>query len=138
MTSASVAVTGSFTSQTTANLSSPAGVMQKVGDISAAEGRWSGTLTDTGSSSTRTIALTVDDQGFVSATSGSLDGSALAGRLFIESGNAVGFFYTIPAEASPWDQFALFGDLAGDTITGAYALNDGGDPVGTVSLTRAP
>lgn len=104
----------------------------KVSNLAACQGTWTGTLTESGST-THAISFAIDGNG----TGTSFTGFArpVSGKMFCEAGAAAAFFKT--GETNSYDQIQISGVVSGNNITGTFD-NDSPppQPTGTVALTQ--
>lgn len=80
------------------------------------------------------IEFTVDSNGIITSFTG-LSGP-VSGMMFVEGEKVSAFIYT--GEEKPYSDIQLLGDISGNTITGQYAINNGGEADGTIALERSP
>ncbi|MFC1857034.1 DUF1566 domain-containing protein [Thermodesulfobacteriota bacterium] len=127
-------LSGVFTSTTVGEFGGGVtGSLLKVSDLSACQGTWSGTLTESGTSTVYPVTFSVDANGQVTSFSGF--SAPITGKMFSESGKLAAFFKT--GDSGSYNQITFDGTLSGDTITGSYGNDSPGDVNGTVSLMIA-
>ena len=131
-----IAVSGKLTSTTQGyTIGDYAGMsVRKIGDISACQGTWTGTLTEYGATTTIPIEFTVDPEGNVTAFSGL--SQPVAGKMYAESGRTSAFFTT--GEPKPYSHLEIYGSMSADTMDGLFEVDNGSPEDGTVSFTRQP
>ena len=131
-----IAVTflGTLTSPTegTLRVDTMIGTITKVVDISICQGTWSGTLTESGTSNTYEITFTVDQNGQITSLTGFA--GPIAGQMFSQTGRAIAFFTT--GRTDPYNQIKITGNISGNSLSGAYEINNGDDEDGIVTLIR--
>lgn len=129
----SIPVTGALSSHSAGAITSPlSGTVQKVSDVSACQGTWSGWLYPNVENSFQ-ISFTVDAYGQVTSFSG-LNGP-ISGHLFCESGKVAAFIKT-GETGGPFNQLTFNASLSGSNIAGTFSYDGPDDPNGTITVSR--
>jgi hypothetical protein len=107
---------------------------EKVPDLGACSGNWSGTLVETnGPSVTKEIAITVSDSGEIVDCSGLA--TPVSGKMYsLSDGYALLFIRT--GESDIYNQVSLRGMISGGTLAGSMSLDNSSGKDGTVTLSR--
>lgn len=109
--------------------------LNKVSDIAALQGSWSGTLTEGAApNTTYNVTFSVNASGEITSLTGF--SSPVSGKIFSESGKVTCFIRT--NEQNSYNQIQLNGDLQnnGMTINGVYEIDVGVPFDGTFTLTK--
>lgn len=104
---------------------------------SKCQGHWTGALQATNGSSTLTaVSFDVDASGLISNFTGLP--TFVVGRMLSDSANRTSaFFRNGAAETNPYNQVQVSGTLSGNTVSGVFYVDAGGNsPAGTLNLQR--
>jgi hypothetical protein len=97
------------------------------------QGDWSGSFVENATQITYSVQMIINEHGRVQSCSG-FTGPAY-GKFFYQSENLVGHFYT--GEQGGWNQIGIEGgSLTGDTMAGAFGIDDPDWSGGSFSLVR--